>query len=159
MPASRHRRLRSFLVLGAASLSWLAAAAAALAQVPVDEFERGRDLFEGRIEMHGRILTHTTDLPPGVVRCGNCHAVATGPEVRLSLAPRLTHDLLLAPRARRGGPPSIYDRNRFCTLLREGRDPALVIISEEMPRYRLDDTNCWALWKFITGTPLAATSH
>ncbi len=146
-------------MLGAASLSWLAAAAAALAQVPVDEFERGRDLFEGRIEMHGRILTHTTDLPPGVVRCGNCHAVATGPEVRLSLAPRLTHDLLLAPRARRGGPPSIYDRNRFCTLLREGRDPALVIISEEMPRYRLDDTNCWALWKFITGTPLAATSH
>jgi hypothetical protein len=158
MRASRHRRLRSFLVLGAASLSWLAAAAA-LAQLPVDEFERGRDLFEGRIEMHGRILTHVTDLPPAVVRCGNCHAVAAGPEVRLSLAPRLTHDLLLAPRARRGGPPSIYDRKRFCTLLREGRDPALVIISEEMPRYRMDDANCWALWKFITGSPLATSPN
>ncbi len=159
MEASRHGLLlASSLLVLFIGLCGLAATVSAQT-ASVDEFERGRDLFEGRIEMHGRILTHTTDLPPGVVRCGNCHAVATGPEVRLSLAPRLTHDLLLAPRARRGGPPSIYDRNRFCTLLREGRDPALVIISEEMPRYRLDDTNCWALWKFITGTPLAATSH
>jgi len=125
----------------------------------VDAFERGRDLFEGRIEMHGRILTHTMDLPPSVVRCGNCHAVAAGPEVRLSLAPRLTHDLLLAPRARRGGPPSIYDRKRFCTLLREGRDPAQVIISEEMPRYRMDDADCWALWTFVTGSTRAASPH
>jgi len=157
MQAMRPRLKRTLAPLWAGLSLWVATTSAQTASV--DEFERGRELFEGRIEMQGRIVTHQTDLPPGVVRCGNCHAVATGPEVRLSLAPRLTHDLLLAPHARRGGPPSIYDRNRFCTLLREGRDPALVIISEEMPRYRLDDTNCWALWKFITGSELAATPH
>ncbi len=126
--------------------------------MPQDEFRLGRDLFEGRIELQGRIRTHVADLPPEVVRCGNCHAVANGPDVPRSLAPRLTHDLLIARRSRRGGPASNYDRNSFCTLLREGFDPAGVLISLEMPRYTLDDTNCAALWRYLIGSGDAAAN-
>ncbi len=124
--------------------------------LPQDEFRLGQDLFEGRIDLQGRIRTHVADLPPEVVRCGNCHAVAQGPAVPRSLAPRLTHDLLIARRSRRGGPATNYDRNSFCTLLREGYDPAHVLISVEMPRYTLDDTNCAALWRFVMTIPTHA---
>ncbi len=113
----------------------------------LEELRLGQDLFTGRIELHGRIRTHIVDLPPEVVRCANCHAVGKGPDVPRSLAPRLSHELLLVPRTRRGGPPTFYDRGRFCTLLREGLDPARVLISVEMPRYSLSDEQCRALWR------------
>ncbi len=69
-----------------------------------------------------------------------------------SRAPRLTHNLLLLPRARRGGPPSHYGRGSFCKLLREGVDPAFVMLSVEMPRYTIDDVDCQALWHYVTGS-------
>jgi hypothetical protein len=143
--------------LAATPMSPTVANAGAL--TPQDEFRLGQDLFEGKIDLQGRIRTHVADLPPEVVRCGNCHAVANEPDVPRSLAPRLTHDLLIARRSRRGGPASNYDRNSFCTLLREGFDPAHVLISVEMPRYTLDDTNCAALWRFVIGTEHAADTH
>jgi hypothetical protein len=90
-------------------------------------------------------------MPPAVVRCSNCHAVGEGPDVARSLAPRLTHDLLLLRRPRRGGPPSNYSRDGLCTLLRRGVDPAFVMISVEMPRYTIDDVDCRALWRYLTG--------
>jgi len=34
-----------------------------------------------------------------------------------------------------------------------------VLISVEMPRYTLDDTNCAALWRFVIGTEHAADTH
>jgi hypothetical protein len=77
--------------------------------------------------------------------------VADGPDVPRSQAPRLTHDLLLVRHARRGGPPSNYDRDGLCTLLRRGVDPAHVMISVEMPRYTIDDSDCHALWRYLTG--------
>jgi hypothetical protein len=117
-----------------------------------EEYLRGQALFSGTVELHGRIYTHMADLPPMVVRCSNCHAVADGPDVPRSLAPRLTHDLLLRRRARRGGPPSNYDRDGLCTLLRRGVDPAFVLISVEMPRYTIDDVSCRALWRYLTGS-------
>jgi len=134
------------------------AALAAHAQMPVADADLrlGRELFEGNVALQGRIRTHLTDLPPAVVRCVNCHATTAGPDVRGSLAPRLSRELLLVPRARRGGPPSIYDRNRFCALLRQGVDPALVLISVEMPTYAIDDADCNALWRFLTGGANAA---
>ncbi len=117
-----------------------------------EEYVRGKALFSGRIELHGRIYTHVADMPPTVVRCSNCHAVADGPDVPRSLAPRLTHDFLLLPRTRRGGPPSNYSRDGFCTLLRRGIDPAFVMIAVEMPRYTIDDVNCRALWRYVIGS-------
>jgi hypothetical protein len=129
--------------------------AEALAGAPAsahESYARGEALFSGKIDLHGRIYTHVADMPSGVVRCANCHAVADGGDVPGSLAPRLTHDLLLARRSRRGGPPSNYDRDGFCTLLRRGVDPAFVMISVEMPRYTIDDANCHALWQYLTGS-------
>jgi hypothetical protein len=126
--------------------------APANAQSVHQEYVRGQALFSGSLDLHGRIYTHVADMPPAVVRCSNCHAVADGPDVPRSLAPRLTHNLLLLPHARRGGPPSHYDRDGFCTLLRRGVDPAFVMISVEMPRYTIDDDGCKALWRYLTGS-------
>ncbi len=163
---ARHRiarlriaRLRNILV------ALLTFASGVCADVPTsdaptsDEVLRGRALFEGRIDLQGRIYTHLVDLPPEIVRCSNCHAVAGGPDVPRSLAPRLTHELLLQAQRRRGGPPSRYDRDRFCALLRRGVDPALVLVSVEMPRYALDDASCQALWLYLTGNAVEARAH
>jgi hypothetical protein len=114
------------------------------------EFLVGQSLFAGGMALRGRIYTHLVDLPPAAVRCANCHALADGPEVPRSLAPRLTHDLLLHPQPRRGGPMSTYDRYAFCKLLRRGIDPASVVISVEMPRYTIDDSDCLALWRYLS---------
>ncbi len=127
------------------------------AQPPADpaareEYIRGRALFFGALDLQGRMYTHTVDMPPSVVRCANCHAVAQGPEVPRSLAPRLTRGLLVLPHARRGGPPSSYSRGGFCTLQRRGIDPAFVMLSVEMPRYTIDDVNCAALWRYLTAS-------
>jgi hypothetical protein len=59
---------------------------------------------------------------------------------------------MVQPRARRGGPPSNYDREGFCALLRRGIDPAFVMISVEMPRYTIDDASCRALWRYLIGS-------
>jgi len=135
----------------------------AIAQVSAasshEEFMRGQSLFVGTIDLQGRIYTHTADLPPAVVRCSNCHAVADGADVPRSLAPRLTRNLLVLPHARRGGPPSNYSRAGFCTLLRSGVDPAFVMISVEMPRYTIDETDCGALWRYLTGSGREESQH
>lgn len=137
---------------------WMLPAAAQAETPPVPaasahaDYVRGEALFSGALALQGRIYTHVADMPPMVVRCSNCHAVADGPDVQRSSAPRLTHDLLLVPRVRRGGPPSHYDRDGFCTLLRRGVDPAFVMISVAMPRYAIDDANCVALWRYLTGS-------
>ena len=111
---------------------------------------RGRELFTGQAALQGRISTHEMDLPPAVVRCANCHAEGAGPAVARSNAPRLDREWLLSPQRRRGGPPSHYNRDDFCRVLRKGVDPAWVVINEEMPRYTVDDADCSALWRFLT---------
>ncbi len=115
------------------------------------EILRGAALFTGKADLLGRIYTHRVDLPPAVVRCGNCHAADDGPDVPRSLAPRLNRDLLMRQQRRRGGPASAYDEQQFCTLLRRGLDPAFVLISIEMPRYTLADADCLALWRYVGG--------
>ena len=140
------------LILGAAAAACAATAPAATAPATQDTLRPGQQLFYGEVDLHGRIRTHLVDLPPQVVRCGNCHAVRDGPDVPRSLAPRLTRNLLLEPFARRGGPPSHYDFARFCALLRSGLDPAYVLISVDMPVYTIDDDGCRALWGFVTSS-------
>ena len=110
----------------------------------------GRRLFSGKEELSGRMYTHTADMPTAVVRCSNCHAAGNGPAVARSSAPRLTRDLLLQARARRGGPPTSYNHDSFCKLLRKGIDPAYILINVAMPRYELSDDRCTALWTFLT---------
>jgi hypothetical protein len=134
-------------------IAYLVLAGAARAGSPAqEEYLAGQAQFAGGLDLSGRIYTHRVDLPPAVVRCANCHAVTDGPAVPRSLAPRLTRDLLLRPQSRRGGPASVYDNERLCTLLRKGVDPAFVLISVQMPRYAIDDAGCRALWRYLTGS-------
>jgi hypothetical protein len=117
---------------------------------------QGRQLFHGEAStlgaVPGRLAGHGDDLPAMATRCANCHTSGEGsvvPSKTLEFAPRLNRQGLAQPLARRGGPPSTYDSAALCKLLREGIDPAWVMIRQEMPRYAATDTQCVALWTFL----------
>ncbi len=80
-------------------------------------------------------------------------AAGAGAAVPNSIAPRLTRAWLGDLQSRRGGPPSRYDRNAFCALLRTGLDPTYVLINVKMPRYRIGERDCTALWRFLNEAP------
>ncbi|WP_404823849.1 hypothetical protein [Burkholderia seminalis] len=127
----------------------VAACAAAATPDPAHLIGRGRALFVGAAPLTGRLSTHPADLPEGAVRCANCHAAGRSASVLRPIGPRLTGRWLSELQARRGGPPSSYDRADFCALLRTGIDPAYVLINVAMPRYRISDRDCTALWRFL----------
>jgi hypothetical protein len=110
---------------------------------------RGEAIFSGRRPVSGRIRGHESDLPPEVVACRQCHLPATA-DGGVAAAPVLDRKLLLQPVQRRGGPPSVYDLQSFCKLLRTGIDPAYVLIDRIMPAYAMSDTDCAALWQVLT---------
>jgi len=110
---------------------------------------RGEAIFLGRQPVSGRIRGHESDLPAEVVACRQCHSGAS-PDGGASAAPRLDRALLLQPLQRRGAPPSVYDATSFCKVLRTGIDPAFVLIDRVMPTYRLADSECAALWQYVT---------
>jgi hypothetical protein len=116
-----------------------------------DDTVHGQALFDGAAPLRARLASHPAELPAAVVRCANCHAAGSGPAVPNSIAPRLSRGWLVEWQSRRGGPPSRYDRDAFCTLLRDGLDPAYVLINVQMPRYRVDARDCTALWQFLSG--------
>ena len=136
----------SRLVQRAVAFACLAGIGSALSASP----SLGWALFVGRVPLAGRVSSHPTALPPEVVRCSNCHSVDDGPEMPGTQAPRLTRAWLTELQPRRGGPPSNYSLQAFCTLLRTGADPAYVVISEQMPRYAVTDHQCTALWRYVT---------
>lgn len=117
---------------------------------------RGFDLFSGVLPLQGTIVGHTNALPPSAARCINCHAVGSAAPASPSASaaapfgPLLTPPSLTGAVARRGGPPSRYDAPAFCRLLRQGVDPAWVIVPRSMPRYVLSDADCHALWAHLT---------
>lgn len=117
-----------------------------------DASPTGEALFSGALPLVAHLQGDDLDLPTIASRCSNCHLMAApadvgGPDARLG--PMLTPALLTAPQKRRGGPPSRYDATNFCTLLRTGVDPASVVVRRTMPRYRLDDAGCRALWDYL----------
>jgi hypothetical protein len=128
--------------------------------------ERGDRLFHGDAPLVGRIVGHAMALPNSVTRCMNCHesrssavsaaasavasqAPTTAGAVAGRFGPALDHDTLTQLRPRRGGPPSRYDAQALCTLLRTGVDPAQVMIPQTMPRYEIDGAGCEALWAYL----------
>ena len=117
---------------------------------------RGAELFSGAAALQGTIVGHSSALPPSAARCINCHAIGTAAPASAasaaSFGPLLTRHGLTAAVARRGGPPSRYDAPAFCRLLRQGVDPAWVIVPRSMPRYELSDADCHALWAHLTDT-------
>lgn len=104
----------------------------------------GAALYEGRRPVAARLAGHQDGLPPEAVRCANCH------EGNQAIGPALTAATLVDTRARRGGPPSRYDEAALCRLLREGIDPAFVVVARAMPRYEIDAAGCAALWAHLS---------
>lgn len=111
---------------------------------------RGKQLFHGEQPVEARMVGHTEALPAAAYRCANCHSSSSmPPRADPDFAPLLGKHTLTARVGRRGGPPSAYDVKSFCRLVRDGIDPAHVMISQAMPRYRLGDRECEALWAYL----------
>lgn len=131
----------------------------------------GRALFEGQTALQGQLTGHTKPLPAAAVRCSNCHRRESAPppgaaassnaaaaaasnaaadDAARSFGSWLGAEALQAALPRRGGPPSRYDAASLCKLLREGIDPAWVVIDRAMPRYEIADAQCQALWAFLS---------
>ncbi len=116
---------------------------------------RGHALFTGAAPLHGTINGHASALPPAAARCVNCHTIGSAAPGAAaasvaSFGPLLTKQGLTGLVARRGGPPSRYDEAALCRLLRQGVDPAWVMVPRSMPRYELSDADCQALWTHLT---------
>lgn len=130
----------------------------------MSSLERGRELFAGELSLTARMVGHADQLPQDAVRCRNCHSKleargsARGQnQLELGVdaaaqdfAPLLNARTLLTSLPRRGGPPSRYDLKALCRVLREGIDPAHVMIQQAMPRYSMSDGECEALWTYLT---------
>ncbi len=129
---------------------WVGPGVAAVAQERSQQ--RGHDLFTGAVPLRGTIIGHSQALPHESARCINCHAlVTTAPTAAsASFGPLLSRRHLTATLARRGGPPSRYDQAALCRLLRQGLDPATVMIARAMPRYDISDADCQSLWLLLT---------
>lgn len=135
-------------IAGSALAAGLAVAAAgALAAAPFFGDWRARRegaaLYEGRQALVAHVRGHEQPLPHAAARCVNCHEGAQ------AVGPLLDGRTLAQPLARRGGPPSRYDAKALCRLLREGIDPAAVLLPRAMPRYEIDPRACEALWAHL----------
>lgn len=107
----------------------------------------GQRWFEGSMPLKGRMIGHEQDLPTTASVCINCHG-ASSQQQRFALD--LNRAWLTQPQARRGGPASRYDVKSFCRVLRDGVDPAWVVINQAMPRFDVTDLQCRALWLHLT---------
>lgn len=138
-------RVQSLGVLLCAPL-WLAA------EAPISNLERGRELFAGELALTARMVGHADALPQEAARCRNCHSkqANVAGDAAQDFAPQLNARTLQSALPRRGGPPSRYDLKALCRLLRDGVDPAHVMIQQAMPRYTLTDAECEALWTYLT---------
>ena len=119
----------------------------------------GKALFTGGVALSARMPGHDVDLPPETVRCANCHgrqpppvasAAAGSGKPQDVYGSALSAEALLQSRPRRGGPPSRYDLAAFCRVLSHGIDPAHVMVTQTMPRYRVSPEQCDSLWSFVT---------
>ncbi|WP_053571967.1 hypothetical protein [Caballeronia cordobensis] len=144
MARRRHCATRAAaIVLALVAMTPLARAAAACA--PSD---LGCAIFNGQHPMAAHLRDDDRPLPAWTTRCVNCHV---GTSKEQAFAPPLTRDSLLGVTSRRGGPISSYDETAFCRAVREGIDPASVLLRKSMPRYRIADAECVALWRFVVG--------
>jgi hypothetical protein len=109
-------------------------------------FERGQLIYQQGLPS-AHLAGDESTLPGLATRCVNCHESNRGAQG--AFAPALNANMLTNLHARRGGPPSRYDQASLCKLLHEGIDPAWVQIPRAMPRYRLTDEDCAALWGYL----------
>jgi hypothetical protein len=111
----------------------------------------GEQLYVGDLPIAARLRGDAQLLPATAARCINCHEPSPGSAAsRRAYAPRLDRETLLHPLARRGGPESTYDARSFCRAVREGIDPANMLLGRSMPQYAADDEECQSLWQFLS---------
>lgn len=110
----------------------------------------GYALYRGYLPVAGRIAGHDSDLPSRASRCVNCHdAVRSATPTARRITP-LTRAALTEMHSRRGGPVTAYNEDTFCSLLRDGIDPAYVQVNRTMPRYDMSASQCHALWRYVS---------
>ncbi|MEX3894418.1 hypothetical protein [Paraburkholderia sp. BR10954] len=107
----------------------------------------GCAIYNGQHAVAAHLRDDDRPLPPWTTRCVNCHA---GTDKSGTFAPPLTAALLLDAKSRRGGPASSYQPGGFCRAVRHGIDPANVLLRKAMPQYQLSDSECEALWEYLT---------
>ncbi|CAB3716621.1 hypothetical protein LMG24238_04567 [Paraburkholderia sediminicola] len=138
----RHQTIRSAIGLALFALACLANAGQ-----PCESADLGCAIFNGQHAIPAHLRDDDRALPDWTTRCINCH---TGKQPVESFAPLLTPSYLLDAISRRGGPPSRYNPDTFCRVLKDGVDPASVMLRKSMPNYQISDTECAALWRYIT---------
>lgn len=111
---------------------------------------RGCALYHGHVALTARIDGQSFDLPPIASRCAACHEAGLRQAARNG---ELSLDLsrLDEPRSRRGGPPSAYNAESFCAVMRTGIDPTSIVLARAMPRFTARDEDCRALWAYLVG--------
>lgn len=119
----------------------------------------GEALFRGAQAIPAHLAGQTMPLPAMATRCINCHetrqpaALTDGASAAASArtyASPLSAVWLQEARLRHGGPATAYDTQSLCQVLRNGIDPAKVMVSTVMPRYDATEAQCSALWAYLT---------
>ncbi|RKE26230.1 hypothetical protein B0G76_7842 [Paraburkholderia sp. BL23I1N1] len=128
-------------------LALLVAMHLAHAAEPCDPADLGCSIFNGQQAIPAHLRDDDRPLPAWTTRCVNCH---TQTDPSAAFAPPLTSATLLDAINRRGGPPSRYDPTSFCRVLKDGVDPAGVVLRKSMPHYQITGAECAALWRFVT---------
>lgn len=141
MSGRRRTPLVTIAVAAGAAAGLLAVATAAF--LALQGRAEGAAMYEGRQPLVARVSGHEQPLPALAARCVNCHEGAQ------AIGPALNERTLARLLPRRGGPPSRYDAAALCRLLREGIDPASVLVPRAMPRYEVDGRACEALWSHL----------
>jgi hypothetical protein len=131
----------------AIGLALVTTARLANAAQPCEPADLGCSIFSGQHAIPAHLRDDDRPLPAWTTRCINCH---TRTEPAAAFAPSLTPGYLLGATSRRGGPPSRYNAVAFCRALKDGVDPAGVVLRKSMPHYQISDIECAALWRFVT---------
>jgi len=117
--------------------------------------ERGQRLFLGQESLIGRISGQDFDLPVEASRCVNCHIsdqASQASEIKKKtqvFGPRLNQGTLLNKKSLRGGPAFSYTPKSFCRLLKTGIDPNHIMSKRSMPRYKISNKDCKAIWQYV----------
>lgn len=132
-------------------------ALAALLLASAGRADPGEDLYAGRLPIEARLRGDARVLAQATARCANCHEPRPQSLAEPAYAPRLDKTSLATSMPRRGGPASIYDEQSFCRLLREGIDPAHMLLRRSMPLFAADDAQCASLWQYLSQRSAPAT--
>lgn len=139
-----HRRT---VVRAAIGLAFSAVVHLAGAESACEPMDVGCRIFAGQQPVVAHLRDDPRALPAATARCIQCHTPQDGAP---AFAPPLSSGYLLGAMRRRGGPPSGYDQAAFCRALRDGVDPAGVLLRKAMPNFQVSDDECAALWRFVT---------